>query len=67
MTLAQALRGECSVTHKIDSEHAPSDVGVLKTSGHIRSVLHEAALGLGMTETRLKNCEYLRTGLHDLD
>ena len=57
MTLAQALCGQCSVTHKIASEHIPSGTDVLKTSGHIRSGLHEAALGLGMTESRLKNCE----------
>ncbi len=35
--------------------HSPAPPPIPKISSHIRSVLHEAALGLGMTENRPRN------------
>ena len=57
MSFAQAINGQCSMTYKTEFEHPPASPEVLRTSSHIRSGLHEAALNLGMTESRLKNCE----------
>lgn len=57
MSFAQAVNGQCSMTYKTELQHPPADPENLRTSSHIRSGLHEAALNLGMTESRLKNCE----------
>ncbi|CAD6567503.1 MAG: hypothetical protein TREMPRED_003680, partial [Tremellales sp. Tagirdzhanova-0007] len=58
MTVNQAISGSCTVTRMTELAHPPADVQVLGTSCHVRSALHEAALSLGMTESRLKNRFY---------
>jgi hypothetical protein len=55
MTAGQVRQQTCTVTFKTHSLHSRAPPPILKISPHIRSVLHEAALGLGMIENRLKS------------
>ena len=65
ITVAQARNDECTIICQHPSVHPPSALDVLFISPHIRGILHEAASGLGMTQTRLKSCGSY--GLHEPD
>ncbi|WWD00042.1 hypothetical protein V866_006950 [Kwoniella sp. B9012] len=56
ITVEQALHGQCSITMLAQDVHRPPQhLLSLNVSPRIRSYLHEAALNLGMTETRLQS------------
>ncbi|KAK6905112.1 hypothetical protein I203_105931 [Kwoniella mangroviensis CBS 8507] len=56
ITVDQALHGQCSITMLAQDSHRPhKHLLSLNVSPKIRSYLHEAALNLGMTETRLQS------------
>ena len=65
MTVAQVQRQACTITYLEQSFHPAALPNVLKVSPHVRSMLHDAASCTGMTQSRLKICEWLSvTALH---
>lgn len=59
MTADQCRRGRCTVVMQRPEWHPPTPSGRLRCSRYLRRLLHEAALGFGMTAGRLSACTCL--------
>ena len=57
MTVVQACRQACTITHLQQNFHPAAPSNILKVSPHVRNLLHDAASCTGMTQSRLKICE----------